>query len=111
MASDTALPPATEQPMSKRNKSKATDVVVLAPVELAPVELAPVVAIEPPTFADLELDIDEEVAADNAKSGSVVKSSYKHRYAERAATAGLGKVAQRSCWDWLAPTLAGERLT
>jgi hypothetical protein len=93
--------------MSKRNKSKATDVVVLAPVELAPV----VEAVEPPTFADLDLDIDEEVAADNAKSGSVVKSTYKHRYAERAAAAGHGKVAQRSCWDWLAQQLAGECLT
>src|SRR4051812_49562098 len=107
MASDPALPPDTEQPMSKRNKSKATDVVVLAPVELAPV----VEAVEPPTFADLDLDIDAEVAADNAKSGSVVKSTYKHRYAERAATAGLGKVAQRSCWDWLAQQLAGGCLT
>jgi len=54
--------------------------------------------------------VDEEVAADNAKSGSVVRSSYKTRYAERAATAGLGKRAQRSCWDWLAQTLAGECL-
>src|SRR4051812_7991942 len=95
----------TEQTMSKRNKTKATELVELP-------ALAPVVeAVEPPTFADLELDIDEEVAADNAKSGSGVKSTYKHPYAERAATAGLGKVAQRSCWDWLAQQLAGECLT
>jgi hypothetical protein len=55
--------------------------------------------------------IDPEVAEDNAKSGSVVKSAYKHRYAERAVAAGLSrKAAQRSAWDWLAQTLAGECL-
>src|SRR4051812_10214154 len=85
--------------MSRRKHAPATELVVLAPV---------VEAVEPPTFADLDLDIDAEVAADNAKSGSVVKSTYKHRYAERAAAAGHGKVAQRSCWDWLAQALAGE---
>ena len=73
---------------------------------------APVVEIvaEYPTFADLAVEIDAEVAEDNAKPGSVVKGKYKHRYAERAASAGLGKVAQRSCWDWLAQELAAECL-
>jgi hypothetical protein len=52
-----------------------------------------------------------EVAEDNAKSGSVVRSAYKHRYANRAVAAGLSrKAAQRSSWDWLAQTLAGECL-
>lgn len=54
--------------------------------------------------------VDAEVAADNAKKGSVVKSAYKHRYAARAAEAGLGKAAQRSAWDWLAQQIAGEVL-
>jgi hypothetical protein len=63
---------------------------------------------EPPTLADLP--IDDEVAEDNAKKNSVVKTAYKKRYAERAAAAGGGKVAQRSCWDWLAQELASECL-
>ena len=63
---------------------------------------------ELPTLADLP--IDEEVAADNEKKGSVVRGTYKQKYAERAASAGLGKVAQRSCWDWLAQELAAECL-
>jgi len=55
--------------------------------------------------------IDAEVAADNAKTGSVVRTAYKTRYAERASEAGIGrKAAQRSAWDWLAQTLAGECL-
>ena len=54
--------------------------------------------------------IDAAVAEDNAKKGSVVKGAYKARYAARAAEAGLGRTAQRSCWDWLAQTLAGEVL-
>jgi len=66
--------------------------------------------LETPTLADVAVEIDAEVEADNAKAGSVVKGKYKARYAERAAGQGLGKVAQRSCWDWLAQTLAGEVL-
>jgi len=55
--------------------------------------------------------IDAEVATDNAKARSVVGTKYKHRYAERAAGAGLKrKAAQRSAWDWLAQTMAGECL-
>ena len=68
---------------------------------------------EVPTFADvLEAlpDVDVEVATDVAKKGSVVRTAYKKVYAARAAEAGLGKVAQRSCWDWLAQQLAGETL-
>jgi len=65
---------------------------------------------EPPTLADLPVEIDAEVEADNAKPSSVVRTAYKKRYAERAASAGLGKVAQRSCWDWLAQELAAECL-
>lgn len=59
---------------------------------------------------DFEVQIDAEVAEDNAKRHSVVKTAYKQKYAERAAAAGLGKVAQRSAWDWLAQTMAGEVL-
>jgi len=52
-----------------------------------------------------------EVAEDNAKKGSVVRHAYKAKYAERAVANGLGrKAAQRSSWDWLAQTLAGECL-
>ena len=52
-----------------------------------------------------------EVAEDNAKKGSVVRHAYKAKYAERAVANGLGrKAAQRSAWDWLAQTLAGECL-
>jgi hypothetical protein len=56
------------------------------------------------------LPIDAEVAADIEKRGSVVKTSYKKAYAARAAAEGGTKIAQRSCWDWLAQTLAGEVL-
>jgi hypothetical protein len=51
-----------------------------------------------------------DVAADNAKRNSVVGTKYKRRYAARAAAQGLGKAAQRSSWDWLAQTMAGEVL-
>jgi len=54
--------------------------------------------------------IHPEVAADNAKRNSVVQAKYKKRYANRAAAQGLGKAAQRSSWDWLAQTMAGEVL-
>jgi len=55
--------------------------------------------------------VDAEVAADNAKARSVVGVAYKARYAERASLAGLRrKAAQRSAWDWLAQTIAGECL-
>jgi hypothetical protein len=86
--------------MSKR-KHKAEQ------VEITELAVEPILEI---TLADLPVEIDAEVAEDNAKKGSVVRSTYKHRYAERAANAGLGKVAQRSCWDWLAQELAAECL-
>lgn len=68
---------------------------------------------EVPTFADVceaLPAVDVEVAADIAKRGSVVRVGYKKTYAARAVEAGHGKVAQRSCWDWLAQQLAGECL-
>lgn len=79
--------------MSKRQKS-------VAPVVAEVLEAtAPVV------------EIHAEVAADIAKKNSVVQTKYKKRYAERAALAGhKGKAAQRSAWDWLAQTIAGECL-
>jgi hypothetical protein len=65
----------------------------------APVAEVAVVAVHP------------EVAEDNAKKNSVVRPLYKHRYATRAVEAGdKRKRAQRSCWDWLAQTIAGEAL-
>lgn len=55
--------------------------------------------------------IHPEVAADNAKKNSVVGAKYKHRYAQRAVAAGTTrKAAQRSSWDWLAQSIAGECL-
>jgi hypothetical protein len=66
----------------------------------------PVIAMPVPT----PVEIDAEVAADNMKRNSVVRPKYKHRYAERAKEAGLGKRAQRSAWDWLAQKLADECL-
>ena len=67
---------------------------------------------ELPTLVDVldALPIDAEVAEDNAKKNSVVKTAYKKRYAQRAAEQGGGKIAQRSCWDWLAQELAAECL-
>jgi hypothetical protein len=59
---------------------------------------------------NLGVPVDAEVAEDNAKPSSVVRPTYKKKYAERAAGQGLGKVAQRSCWDWLAQELAAECL-
>ena len=89
--------------MSKKTKTTtpASEVVVYAPMH------------EMPTFADMPeaVEIDAEVEADNAKRNSVVRPLYKHRYAERAKAAGIAKKrAQRSAWDWLAQTLAGECL-
>ena len=55
--------------------------------------------------------VDAAVAEDNAKANSVVGVAYKHRYAARAAGAGLKrKAAQRSAWDWLAQTIAAQCL-
>jgi len=70
------------------------------------------VEAELPTLVDVldSFPIDDEVAADNAKKSSVVRTAYKKLYAERAAAQGGGKVAQRSCWDWLAQELAAECL-
>ena len=59
------------------------------------------------TLADV-IEIDAEVATDNAKPNSVVRRAYKEKYAER--NKADGKRAQRSCWDWLAQSLAGECL-
>lgn len=88
--------------MSKRhNKTAQADTAEL-------VVLESVTTQQPETTEPVA--IDAEVELDNAKPSSVVKPGYKHKYAERAATAGLGKVAQRSCWDWLAQQLAGECL-
>lgn len=57
------------------------------------------------------VEIHPEVEADNAKKNSVVAVGYKTRYANRAKEAGIGrKAAQRSTWDWLAQTIAGECL-
>jgi len=86
--------------MSKRNRA-----AVAAIVEETP---APVV-VETPVVTPVE--IDPEVAADNAKAKSVVAVAYKARYAERAANAGIRrKAAQRSAWDWLAQAIAAECL-
>jgi hypothetical protein len=66
---------------------------------------------EVPTLADVVEflpETDAEVAADLVKKGSVVRATYKKTYAAR--NAGLGKAAQRSCWDWLAQELAAEAL-
>jgi hypothetical protein len=94
--------------MSKRNKKTETPTAaeVAATFDAA---MAIVHDTEAPTLADV-VELDPEVEADNAKKGSVVRSTYKHKYANRAVEAGLGKVAQRSCWDWLAQQLAGECL-
>jgi hypothetical protein len=75
-----------------------------APVEIVELEVP---AVELPTLADLP-EIDAEVAEDIAKPNSVVKRAYKEKYAER--NKADGKRAQRSCWDWLAQSLAGECL-
>jgi hypothetical protein len=84
--------------MSKRkHKQVEAEVEVQLPVVIE--------AIEP-------VEIDPEVAEDNAKPNSVVKVAYKAKYAEKARTAGLKrKAAQRSTWDWLAQSIAGECLT
>lgn len=85
--------------MAKRDKAQASAAAEAAPVVAqAEAQAAPVV-------------VDAEVEADNAKARSVVGVGYKKRYAERAVAAGLrSKAAQRSAWDWLAETLAGECL-
>lgn len=86
--------------MSRKSRTAHTAVVeVPAVVAVVEAPAAPVV------------EIDAEVAEDNAKRSSVVRPAYKHRYAERAVAAGLKrKAAQRSAWDWLAQTLATECL-
>lgn len=73
-------------------------------------EAAVVETVETPVVVET-VEIHPEVVEDNAKKNSVVKPKYKHRYAERAVEAGLKrKAAQRSSWDWLAQTVAGECL-
>jgi hypothetical protein len=93
--------------MSRKSRKSSAVVELEVPVMELEVELD-----ETPTFADMPeaVEIDDEVAEDVAKPASVVRSAYKAKYAQRAAEAGLGKKAQRSCWDWLAQTLAGECL-
>jgi hypothetical protein len=89
--------------MSKRKRA------IQQEAEIATIVVEP--KDEQPPLADIaEVEIDAEVAEDNAKPSSVVRPAYKHRYAERAAANGGGKVAQRSCWDWLAQELAAECL-
>jgi hypothetical protein len=69
-----------------------------------------VVVVPAPAETPTPVLVDAEVAEDVAKPASVVRPGYKATYAKRAAEAGLGKKAQRSCWDWLAQSLAGECL-
>jgi hypothetical protein len=88
--------------MSKRHNRKPADTTA----ELVVLESATTQTIETP----VAVEIDPEVAEDNAKKGSVVKTAYKKKYAQRAAEQGGNKVAQRSCWDWLAQELAAECL-
>ena len=58
-----------------------------------------------------EAGVDAETLEDIAKQRSVVKTTYKVRYAQRAVANGVKrKAARRSAWDWLAATLAGECL-
>lgn len=67
--------------------------------------------VAPPADEFSLADLHPEVEADIEKKGSVVRTAYKKKYAQRAREAGLrSKTAQRSCWDWLAQTLAGEVL-
>lgn len=102
-----AAPPAQPErskPMAKKQKS--VPAVEAASVEF--VEMHPLP--EPPTLADV-VELDPTVVEDIERKRSVVKAKYKKRYAARAKEAGLkSKVAQRSAWDWLAQTLAGEVL-
>lgn len=78
---------------------KAKDATPVAELEIAPTMGEAIEAGE--------VQIDAEVQADNAKANSVVKPAYKHKYADRAKEAGIGrKAAQRSTWDWLAQSIA-----
>jgi hypothetical protein len=92
--------------MSKRN-ARILEALPL-PVE-APVAPA---TTEADAFLAAEAEIHAEVLADNAKANSVVRPGYKRAYAEKAAKAGIRrKAAQRSTWDWLAQSIAGECLS
>jgi hypothetical protein len=95
---------ARRKPQPATPTTDATSVAPTATEVAATFDAAMALVHGQPTFAD------PEVESDNAKPSSVVKPAYKHRYAERAAASGLGKRAQRSCWDWLAQSLAGECL-
>jgi len=75
---------------------------------VAAVELAPVDQIQ---GGETLVQVDAAIAEDEQKSNSVVKNDYKTKYRSRAREAGIArKAAKRSCWDWLASTLAGECL-
>jgi hypothetical protein len=90
-----------------RKQEPSTELVVVEPTP------APEVIEEGPTMADfIDLgDVHADVIEDIGRKNSVVKAKYKVRYATRAKEAGLKKKrAQRSAWDWLAQTLAGECL-
>jgi len=115
-----AMEPPVQRATNMARKHKHTEIVEIhhtpEVVEIYDTTVAEVDAMEAemleyenPTLADV-VELDPEVEADNAKRGSIVRTAYKKLYAQRAAEAGQGKVAQRSCWDWLAQQLAGECL-
>lgn len=62
---------------------------------------------------DITAALDAQLAADTARKGSVVRSSYKAAYRDRAETArgkkGVDRrVIAQSCGDWLALELAAR---
>ena len=103
--------------MGRRNRKieamPAEAIVALVAPE-APVALEPEAPPAPATEESDPFwiaDADPEVVADIGKANSVVRVAYKKKYAERAVSAGIHrKAAQRSAWDWLAQSIAGECL-
>lgn len=95
--------------MAKHSRTSRPSAPAPAPVVEAPAP-APVVEATLADVVDLE-GVDDTVVEDIGRKRSVVKPKYKVRYALRAKDRGSkSKVEQRSCWDWLAATLAGEIL-
>lgn len=116
--------------MTKKSKKlSATEVLFQETVTdvTLPEEQAPEVAPEPRVLPDLrastsltttaaeefeEAMAEAEIEQQIKLSNSVVKSSYKIKYRDRARANGIrGKAAKRSAWDWLAQELAAATLT
>jgi hypothetical protein len=92
--------------MPRKNKNQNQPQTAETPVVATPEQAQP-----QPTPTEQELHDDAEIEEQIKLTNSVVKAAYKVKYRDRARENGIrNKAAKRSCWDWLAETMAGEVL-